>query len=342
MQELLEAKQFIEALEERKSELKDGIRNKVEIISRLSAPKAILRFDNPISIKMRACFYLRTEGTDDAAKVLCQVVQIKNESVLLRHEAAYCLGQMKRTCVMDDLIKVLQDKMDDSIVRHECAEALGAIGELRCVDALKAIALDEAEPREVRETCDIALDRFKDIAKGSIISAGEEDGFNTVDPAIVTETNNKAAVEKLEENLNSLEVSLYERYRAMFALRNRAINARGEDERTAAVLAISRALLNSKQGALFRHEVAFVLGQLSHEASVPFLKQALDDLTLHDMVRHESAEALGGIGTDEALEILQRYLANQKEAQIVRESCEVALDAVEYWKQFEKSSSDRS
>jgi deoxyhypusine monooxygenase len=55
------------------------------------------------------------------------------------------------------------------------------------------------------------------------------------------------------------------------------------------------------------------------------------------MVRHESAEALGGIGNDEALEILRHYL-NKKEARIVRESCEVALDAAEYWKQFENRS----
>jgi len=335
MQDLKQARSTIANLEERLAELKETVREKSDLVTKLASPRIIVDPAAPISSRMRACFYLRTEGTDQAAKVLAKVVQMRGESVLLRHEAAYCLGQMKREVIIPELVEVLQDKEDDAIVRHECAEALGAIGNDSCLDVLIKVAENESEPIEVRETCDIAIDRFKDVQKGTKVSAGEEDGFNTVDPAIVTEIANETPISKLEETLNSTKVSLYERYRAMFSLRNRAANGKTEEERVAAVLAISKSLMNAEQGSLFRHEVAFVLGQLSHEASVPYLKLALEDMSLHDMVRHESAEALGGIGTDEALEILKHYLANQKEAKIVRESCEVALDAVEYWKQFE-------
>ena len=336
MQYLKEVRDTLIRLEQRRDTLRDEVRSKSELLAKLSAPSVILSDKSPISAKMRACFYLRTENTDAAAKSLAQVVRKKGESVLLRHEAGYCLGQMKNNVIVQDLMDVLADKSDDSIVRHECAEALGAIGNEICIPILKQIVADETESREVKETCDIALDRFKDvIAMGKNISAGEEDGFNTVDPAIVTDIKGEIPISTLEEALNSDSNQLYERYRAMFSLRNRAINAKTEQERTEAVLAIAKSLMNNNQGALFRHEVAFVLGQLSHEASVPYLKQALDDVSLHEMVRHESAEALGGIGTDEALEILKQYLADAKEARIVRESCEVALDAVEYWKQFE-------
>ena len=57
--------------------------------------------------------------------------------------------------------------------------------------------------------------------------------------------------------------------------------------------------------------------------------QSLLDPKEHDMVRHEAAEALGAIGTTECVEILTKHRSD--EAEIVRESCEVALDAAEYW-----------
>lgn len=50
----------------------------------------------------------------------------------------------------------------------------------------------------------------------------------------------------------------------------------------------------------------------------------------HRMVRHEAAEALGAIGGDDIKEILTQYRAGDKD-EIVMESCEVALDAMDYW-----------
>jgi len=80
--------------------------------------------------------------------------------------------------------------------------------------------------------------------------------------------------------------------------------------------------------ALFRHETAFVLGQLQSICSIPALRQQLSILNENYMVRHECAETLGSIGTDECRDILQAYL-NDKE-RVVRESCEVALDISDY------------
>ncbi len=48
------------------------------------------------------------------------------------------------------------------------------------------------------------------------------------------------------------------------------------------------------------------------------------------MVRHECAEALGSVATDECMTILNKYL-NDKE-NVVKESCEVALDITDYEK----------
>jgi deoxyhypusine monooxygenase len=80
--------------------------------------------------------------------------------------------------------------------------------------------------------------------------------------------------------------------------------------------------------ALFRHETAFVLGQLQSICSIPALHQQLSILDENYMVRHECAETLGSIGTDDCRQILQSYL-NDKE-RVVRESCEVALDISDY------------
>lgn len=60
--------------------------------------------------------------------------------------------------------------------------------------------------------------------------------------------------------------------------------------------------------ALFRHEVAFIFGQMQDERSVPFLKKTLEDTSEHEMVRHEAAEAMGSIATEECIEVLKRYM----------------------------------
>lgn len=87
----------------------------------------------------------------------------------------------------------------------------------------------------------------------------------------------------------------------------------------------------SDPSALFRHEIAFVFGQLSHPASIPALQQVLANLTEESMVRHEAAEALGSLGEEPGVEdTLRRFL--QDSEQVVRESVVVALDMAEYEK----------
>ena len=43
----------------------------------------------------------------------------KSEGALLRHELAYCLGQMRDAAALPVLESVLRDVDDDPIVRHE-------------------------------------------------------------------------------------------------------------------------------------------------------------------------------------------------------------------------------
>jgi deoxyhypusine monooxygenase len=119
---------------------------------------------------------------------------------------------------------------------------------------------------------------------------------------------------------------LFVRYRAMFALRDLASPP---DLPTAvpAVLALAKGL--SDPSALFRHEIAFVFGQLSHPASIPALTASLSDLNEASMVRHEAAEALGSLGDEEGVEATLLAFLHDKE-KVVRESVIVALDMAEY------------
>jgi deoxyhypusine monooxygenase len=96
-----------------------------------------------------------------------------------------------------------------------------------------------------------------------------------------------------------------------------------------AVLALAKGLADPS--ALFRHEIAFVFGQLSHPASIPALTAALSDLEEESMVRHEAAEALGSLGEEEGVEdVLKRFLDDKE--QVVRDSVVVALDMADFEK----------
>jgi deoxyhypusine monooxygenase len=79
---------------------------------------------------------------------------------------------------------------------------------------------------------------------------------------------------------------------------------------------------------LFRHEIAFVLGQLQSPLTVPALIKVVENKMENEIVRHESIEALGSIGTNECMEVIRRYITDDRD--LVRESCEVALDMCDY------------
>ncbi len=116
---------------------------------------------------------------------------------------------------------------------------------------------------------------------------------------------------------------MFERYRAMFALRNN-----GNEE---SILALCCGL--KCKSALFRHEIAYVLGQIQSPLSINALRENLEDISENHMVRHECAEALGSCGTNECVEILNKYLTDKEI--VVKESCEVALDITDYEKSNE-------
>ncbi|KAG6450367.1 deoxyhypusine hydroxylase [Manduca sexta] len=265
----------------------------------------------PLKERFRALFTLRNLGGEAAIQCISEC--FNDESVLLKHELAYCLGQMQDKRAIPILRNVLENHNQDPIVRHEAGEALGAIGDPNLREILEKYQHDPAI--EVAETCQIALQRLDWVANDSSKENLSKSLYSSVDPAPPSADEN---VENLRRIYMDESQPLFERYRAMFSLRNlgttESINALGEGLKA--------------RSALFRHEVAFVFGQMQDERSVPFLKSTLEDTDEHEMVRHEAAEALGSIATEECTELLKRYLNDPR--RVVRESCEVALDMSEY------------
>ena len=150
--------------------------------------------------------------------------------------------------------------------------------------------------------------------------------YSSIDPAPPTsgllagkaapEDASEENIAKLRNTLNDSSLPLFDRYRAMFALRNIGTPA--------AVDALASGF--SDDSALFKHEIAFVFGQLLSTHSVPALLQVLQNSQESDMVRHEAAEALGGIATPEVLPYLKEWMKRPDAPRVVRESCQVAID----------------
>ncbi len=94
----------------------------------------------PLHNRFRALFTLKARKTDDAVKLISKgkrrfamllcprpksysILGFADESALLKHELAYCLGQMKNTSALPMLESVLADEKEDPMVRHEVCES---------------------------------------------------------------------------------------------------------------------------------------------------------------------------------------------------------------------------
>lgn len=272
----------------------------------------LLDENQPISERFRALFSLRNLKGPLPRNALIQAT--RDSSNLLAHEAAFALGQMQDVEAIPALESVLNDMSLHPIVRHEAAEALGAIG-LRSNISLLKNSLDRDPAQEVRETCELALSRIDELPNGS--ESIESSPFLSVDPAAPS---SGSSVHQLREVLLNEDKKMYERYSALFGLRNH-----GGDE---AISAIVKAL--GANSALLRHEVAYVLGQLQNKSATDALSGVLKDVHEHPMVRHEAAEALGSIADGQCIALLEEFVKDPEP--IVSQSCEVALSMLEFEK----------
>ncbi|CAO3571361.1 unnamed protein product [Mortierella alpina] len=265
----------------------------------------------PLHERFRALFTLKALADNASVDIVGRA--FADDSALLKHELAYVLGQMKNPHAHAVLLKVLATKDEDPMVRHEAAEALGAIGSLESLVILEEYLKDESDV--VAQTCELAIEKIKyDNRKEKEVLP--QSAYSSIDPA--PPTTEEEETEQLRAIYLNQKLPLFERYRAMFALRNQCT--------TESVLALADGF--DDPSALFRHEIAYVFGQMQHPAAVPSLVKVLSKLDEANMVRHEAAEALGSIATPEVYPVLEQFKNDHE--RVVRESCVVALDMFAY------------
>ena len=147
---------------------------------------------------------------------------------------------MQDLAAMPYLIASLKDLNELPIVRHEAAEALGALSDESALPILREFLMDSE--RVVRETCELAIAKIEHD-KNEKEECDVESAYASVDPAPALPV--RLTVQELEERLLSDSLSLFDRYKAMFSLRNL-----GTEE---AVLALAKGFADDS--TLFRHEV---------------------------------------------------------------------------------------
>lgn len=309
---------------------------------------ALFRSTSSVLLRHEVAYALGQMQRRDAVPFLAGLLRDSDENPITRHEAAEALAAIEAP----ESIAILEMHAADtaSEVSETCQLALrqlqykiekGQCGcERRPQEALQQERLAAAaqaaasaataagtEPppgtaatgsQGTNETLGAAAEAVCDWRPGS--DAEQEPSapsYTYVSPAPAAKA---APVATLRTQLLDTRLPLFERYRALFALRD-ATHKEGERALQPLCEVLSR--VAEQDSALLKHEVAFVLGQLEHGFAEEALCEAVRRESEHGMVRHEAAEALGAIGSPAAIAVLEEYSGHSEE--ILRESCWVAL-----------------
>ncbi|TNV77032.1 hypothetical protein FGO68_gene13979 [Halteria grandinella] len=283
--------------------------------------------------RVNSLFCLRTVASIDAIDALIKAFYNEPTSDLLRHEICYCLGQMDKSPEHIAKIQAFFDKilLEDypQIVLHEAVEALGNLNQDNTFKLLERF--NQERDGILYETCFLTK---KLIEWKKETDNGKSEGLNlsklrcsTNDPAPPFNYKRRpeyASIPYLQQILlDNEKYDLFERYRALFTLRE--INT----EEAAIAICQCMTLENSKTCSdLLKHEVAFVLAQMEDVfmPAVPYLLECVRNPAEAPIVRHEVLICLGEMIKDKTL--LEPFLSN--EDLIVSQSAESAINLIEY------------
>lgn len=87
----------------------------IEVIGNLLNDK-----NRPLKERFRALFTLKNLGGPVAIEAISKC--FVDDSALLKHELAYCLGQMQDVAAIPHLVKVIEDVAQEPMVRHEAGK----------------------------------------------------------------------------------------------------------------------------------------------------------------------------------------------------------------------------
>jgi deoxyhypusine monooxygenase len=155
--------------------------------------------------------------------------------------------------------------------------------------------------------------------------------FRHQTPTKMTATETSAQdgqVHTLRKILVSEQEPLARRFRALFSLKYLASLQPPSEETVPAIEAIAAGF--GSPSALLKHELAYCLGQSRHDAAIAPLRAVLQDKDEDTMCRHEAAEALGALSDKTSLELLKEMRDNLQEPDVIRETCDIAVDRIEW------------
>lgn len=160
---------------------------------------------------------------------------------------------------------------------------MGAIGVEETMQILEKF-ISHPSP-EISETCQIAVDllKWKNLGEKQAQQGAIYLSHDPAPPLTTQQLSSQQSgvvIADFARKLMDPSFSLFERYRAMFSLRNM-----NSDD---AALALVNGFQDSS--ALFRHEIAYVLGQMQRPVTAAALITVLERKDEHRMVRHEAAE----------------------------------------------------
>ena len=131
---------------------------------------------------------------------------------------------------------------------------------------------------------------------------------------------------------------LARRFRALFSLKHLACLQPPTDQTLPAIEAIAAGF--ASPSALLKHELAYCLGQTKNIESVAYLQHVVKDTEEDAMCRHEAAEALGALGYADSLDILKKLRDDTNELDIIRETCDIAVDRI-LWENSEERKAEK-
>lgn len=131
---------------------------------------------------------------------------------------------------------------------------------------------------------------------------------------------------------------LARRFRALFSLKHVACLQPPTEQTLPAIQAIAAGF--TSKSALLKHELAYCLGQTLNRDSVSYLQHVVKDVEEDAMCRHEAAEALGALGYDDSLDLLKKLRDDENELEIVRETCDIAVDRI-VWENSEERKAEK-
>lgn len=195
------------------------------------------------------------------------------------------------------------------------------MGDKDSLEVLSKFNDDANELQPIRQTCELAIERIKwEHSNKPTHEKLQKSLYASIDPAppMPLDVDGAKDVAALKKLLNDQNAPLFQRYRAIFRLRDI------DTDEACEALASSF----NDPSALLKHEVAYVFGQIGNPIAVPHLTEVIDRDNEAPMVRHEAAEALGSIASKDVVPVLKRHLTDKE--RVVKESAIVALDMYDY------------